>query len=214
MLEDLDALMDANEIDALLVVGNVFEVPDIYWLTGFRSPDTIDYFHSKGDKPVGIAAFNTIDRIKKQSFLKRTYDLSELYLKFRKAGKRATDRPDIVYGTILQEHFTGKVLGVPDHLPARILAAIQKLGYTVKVVPKLLKDARATKSKAEIKTIKKAGDATIGAIEQLTKMIKKSKVGPKKQLLLKCLAHQQVSKHLSTFCWTEGQNQLRTQSQL
>ncbi len=82
MLEDLDALMDANEIDALLAVGNAFAVPDIYWLTGFRSPDNITYFHSKGDKPVGIAAFNTIKRIKKQSFLTRTYDLSELYRKF------------------------------------------------------------------------------------------------------------------------------------
>ncbi len=185
VLEDLDALMDANEIDALLVVGNVFEVPDIYWLTGFRSPDTIAYFHSKDDKPVGIAAFNTIKRIKKQSFLKRTYDLSELYLRFRKAGKRAANHPNVVYGTILQEHFTGKTLGVPNHLPARILVAIQNLGYTVKVVPDLLKDARATKSKAEIKTIKKAGDATISAIEQIAKMIQKSKVGPKKQLLLK-----------------------------
>jgi Xaa-Pro aminopeptidase len=57
------------------------------------------------------------------------------------------------------------------------------MGYAVKVVPNLLKDARATKSSDEIKAIKRAGDATIESVSQVIQMISEAKIGPNKNLL-------------------------------
>jgi len=183
MLEDLDPLMEAAGIDAIVAEGNAFTTPDIYWLTGFRSPDQITYFKARGDNGLVAAGFNTLDRIHKESFVTRTYDLTDLLTQLMRQNKRAEDCPDVVYGDIMRKMFTGKVVGVPDHIPARVLVAIQQLGYAVKVVPNLLKDARATKSSTEIKAIKRAGDATIESVSQAIQMIKESKVGPNKTLL-------------------------------
>ena len=92
---------------------------------------------------------------------------------------------DALIGPMLRDEFTGKTLGVPDELPASVLDILQKLGYDVKVVRDLVPDARATKSSEEIRTIKKAGDATVGAISKVIEMIKDSDVGPNKTLMYK-----------------------------
>jgi len=183
MLEDLDPLMETAGIDAILAEGNAFTTPDIYWLTGFRSPDQIIYFKGRGDNGTVATGFNTLDRIRKESFVTQTHDLTSLFTDLMRQNKRAEDCPDVVYGDILKKLFTGKVIGVPDHIPARVLVALQKLGYEIKVVPNLLKDARATKSDTEIKAIKRAGAATIESVSQVVQMIGESKIGPNKVLL-------------------------------
>jgi Xaa-Pro aminopeptidase len=185
MLEDLDTLIEQSEIDALVVHGNAFEIPDVFWLTGFRSPDSIIYLKNLNEKPIVASFYHTLERIKKESFIKQTHDITELHLKLMAENKRLSDHPDILYGSILKELFTGKVIGVPNHIHANILLAIQSLGYDVKAVPKLFLNARATKSAKEIKTIKKAGKATTSAISNVVEMIKNSKIGPNKKLMHK-----------------------------
>ena len=185
MLEDLDRLMDEEGVDSLLAVGNSFHTPDIYWLTGFRSSDIIIFFQNRGEEPLVATGFNTLERVKKESFITRTHDMTGLYLDLMRDGKRATNHPDIVYAALLKELFTGDTLGVPDHIPAKVLVAIQQLGYNVKVVPHLLKQARATKSKREVDIIAKAGVTTIGAMSRIVEMIKDSEIGPKKTLMYK-----------------------------
>ncbi len=183
MLEHLDKIMEREGTDAFVAEGNAFEVPDIFWLTGFRSPDTVTYFKNRNEEPLVAAGFNTLDRLHKESFVSRTYDLTEIYLALMSENKRASENPERIYGPLLRDEFSGDVLGVPDHIPASVLVAIQELGYTVKVVPNLVKDARAVKSRKEIRTILKAGEATIGAVSSVIEMIKDSDIGPKKQLI-------------------------------
>ncbi len=185
MLEDLDLLMEEEGIDAIITEGNGFEVPDIYWLTGFLSPDNIVVFKNRGEEALIASGFNTLDRIKNQSFVKRTHDLSDVYLSLMKKQQRAIDNPDIIYSDILGKNFSGKVLGIPIHLPANAVVAIQKLGYTIKVVTHLLKNARATKSTREVKLIKSAGNATISAISEVADIVKDADVGANKVLMHK-----------------------------
>jgi Xaa-Pro aminopeptidase len=185
MLDDLDSLMERSEIDAFLVQGNAFETHDVFWLTGFRSPDSIIYLKNLNEEPIVASLYHTLERIKKESFIKKTHDLNDVYMKLLKENKRLSDNPAIVYGSILKEHFSGKTIGVPDHIPAKVLLATQSLGYQVKAIPKLLLDARATKSTKEIKTIKKAGNATTSAISNVVDMIKDSEIGPNKKLMHK-----------------------------
>ncbi|MFW9787026.1 MAG: M24 family metallopeptidase [Candidatus Thorarchaeota archaeon] len=183
MRNDMDALMEKYEIDGLFSYGSPFDSPNLLWLTGFRSGDNIYYLRNKGEQGIIGAPFNTLDRVKKESFLKNTYDLSDLIVQLLKENKRIMDHRDTLIGPMLSDNFTGKVLGVPDEIPASVLVILQKLKYDVKVVEDLIPDARATKSSDEIKIIKKAGDATVGAIKRVIEMIKNSDIGANKTLM-------------------------------
>jgi Xaa-Pro aminopeptidase len=178
--------MRRRTVEAVLDdLDSLFDTPDIYWLTGFRSGDQITYVKNRGAEPVVAAFFNTLERVEKESRITRTHDLSEIYIRLLKEGKNARDHVDVFVEDTMKSLFTGKVLGVPDHIPAERLVIVQKLGYDVKVVPNLLKDARATKSAAEIDAIKKAGDATVGGISELLEIVKDSDIGPNKTLMYK-----------------------------
>jgi Xaa-Pro aminopeptidase len=183
MHDDLDPLMEQYEIDALLAYGSSFENPNIYWLTGFLSPDDIIYLKNKGEEPVAASAFLAIERVKKESFIKKTHDLSEIYIELLKQNKKIRDNMDRAYGDLLKNQFSGKVLGVPDEFPASFLVMLQKMGYEIKVVRDLVTEARATKSAKEIKIIKKAGDATTDAITQIIEMVKDSDIGANNVLM-------------------------------
>jgi Xaa-Pro aminopeptidase len=185
MYEDLNPLMEECGIDALLTTGNAFESPNVYWLTGFRSGDEIIYLKNRGDDPIVAASFLALERVQKESFITRTHDVSDVMLRLLHENKVISDNMDQVYESLLKTHFSGQILGVPDEFPASKLVMLQKMGYTVKVVEDLVLEARARKSQKEIKTIKKAGDATTGAIARVVGMVKNSKIGPNKTLLYK-----------------------------
>ena len=185
MLEDLDSLMEKYEIDAFLTDGNAFENPAIYWLTGFLSPDTITYMKSKGDEPLISASFPAIERVKKESFIKKTHDTTEIRRQILRENLKILDNLDREFEDLLKKHFTGATLGVPDNFPASLLIMIQKMGYEIKVVRDLVTEARATKSDKEIKTIKKAGKATTDGISHVVEIVKDCDIGANKVLMYK-----------------------------
>ncbi|MFX1273244.1 MAG: M24 family metallopeptidase [Promethearchaeota archaeon] len=183
MLDDLDSLMDKHEIDGLFATGTAYTTPDIYWLTGFKSGDEITYVKNRGEEPIVASFFHTLERVLKESRIRQTHDLTPVYISLLKEGKSARDNIEVFVKDTMKTVFTGEVIGVPDHIPAEQLVIIQKMGYEVKVVPNLLREARATKSAAEIDAIKKAGDATVGGITKLLEMVKDSDIGPSKTLM-------------------------------
>ncbi len=185
MLDDLDPLMEKYEIDALLATGSAFENPNIYWLTGFRSADEIIYLKNKGDEPLVAAWLLALERVQKESFITKTHDATDVVLSLLNQNKVVDDNMDKVYASLLKAHFSGNTLGVPDDFPASKLLMLQKMGYDVKVVQDLVLEARARKSPIEVKSIKKAGDATTGAIVRVVEMVKNSKIGPNKSLQYK-----------------------------
>ncbi len=183
MLEDIHSLMEKYEIDGLFALGSPFDSSNLLWLTGFRSVDAIFYLQNKGEQGIIGAAFNTLDRVKTESFVTRTYDLSELVIQILKEKKKVIENRAVLIGPMLRDEFTGTKLGIPDDLPASVLIVLQKMGYDVKVVRDLVPDARATKSSDEVRKIKKAGDATVGAISKVIEMIKDADVGSNKTLI-------------------------------
>lgn len=183
MLEDLDKLMEDRDIDALVAKGNAFEIPDIFWLTGFRSPDSIIYFKQRDQDAVVAAAANTLERIKQESFIDATYDLTDTYTEMMKEGKRPSNEPKRIFGEIFGELFDGDVVGVPNHLPSNVLVALQELGLDIKVVPNLLKEGRATKNSDEIRAIRKAGDATVTAMKEIVETIKDAEIDANNKLV-------------------------------
>ncbi|TFG96959.1 aminopeptidase P family protein [Candidatus Thorarchaeota archaeon] len=185
MHDDLDPLMEKYGIDALLTYGSAFENPDIYWLTGFLSGDDIIYLKNKGEEPIAASAFLAIERVKKESFIKKTHNLSEVYIQILKENKKIKDNMDRAYDDLLSKQFSGKTLGVPDDFPASYLVMLQKKGYEIEVVRDIVSEARATKSNKEIEIIKKAGDATVDAISQIIEIVKDSDIGANKVLMYK-----------------------------
>ncbi|MFX0107526.1 MAG: hypothetical protein ACFE7R_04515, partial [Candidatus Hodarchaeota archaeon] len=185
MLDDLDRLMEKSQIDALMAIGNAFETPDIYWLTGFRSGDVITYVKNVGEEAVVASFFNTLERVQKESNIKQTYDLSDTMIGMLKEGRNPRKHLDVFDKEVTQEVVNGKIIGVPNHYPAHRLVILQKLGYEVKVVSDLLQEARAKKSAAEVKAIVRAGKATTGAISSVLEMVKDSDIGTNKVLIHK-----------------------------
>ena len=175
--------MEKYGVDGLFTFDSPFNSPNLLWLTGFRSGDFILYLRNRREQGIIGAGFNTLDRVKKESFVKRTYDLSEHTIQLLKDNKAIMDSKDALIGPMLRDEFTGKTLGVPDEIPASVLVILQRLGYDVKVVRDLVADARATKTSEEIGKIRKAGDATVGAITRVVEMIKDSDVGANKTLM-------------------------------
>jgi len=185
MLDDLDPFMEKYGIDALLATGSAFENPNIYWLTGFRSGDEIIYLKNRGDEPMVAAWLLALERVRKESFITEFHDATDVVLSLLHENKVVNDNLDKVYASLLKSHFSGNTIGVPDEFPASKLLMLQKMGYDVKVVQDLIREARARKSPREVKTIKKAGDATTGAIARVVEMVKNSKIGPNKNLQYK-----------------------------
>ena len=185
MLEDLDRLMEKEGVDALVAEGSAFEIPDMFWLTGFLSPDSVTYFKNRGEDGVVVSHSKPLERVKKESFVTRTHDITDLVMEFYVKGDRLSYHPDVLYANVTKNLFSGGVIGVPDHFPASSVLALQTLGHEVKAVPQLIRDARGTKSQREIKAIKRVGDATTEAISNVIKMIMNSKVGANKVLMHK-----------------------------
>jgi len=183
VLDDLNALMEKYEIDALFTAGSAFKISDIFWLTGFRSSDEIVFIQNKNDKPIVAAGFHTLNRVEKESRIKTTHDISGVYLRLMKENKRRAEHLDVVFDDILRSVFTGKTIGIPEDTSSKVLETVQKLDYDVKVVSDFMLEARATKSESEIKAIKKAGNATTGAMSRVMEMVKDSDIGPNKTLI-------------------------------
>ncbi len=185
MYDDLDPLMEKYEVDALLLYGNAFETPNILWLTGFRSADDIAYLKNRGEEPLVGAPLLALERVKKESFITRTHDLTEVYLQILRENKKVLDNQDRLFNDLLKAEFSGEVLGVPKDFPADLLIVLQESGYKLKVVRDLLEEARATKTPKEVKVIKKAGHATTTAISRIIDLVNESKIGANKTLMLK-----------------------------
>jgi Xaa-Pro aminopeptidase len=185
MHDDLDPLMEKYGIDALLADGSPFENPNLLWLTGFRSADNIIYLKNLREEPIVAASFLAIERVRKESFITRTYDATSIVVKILQENKAIIDNMDRIYRSFLKDEFSGKTLGVPDDFPASLLVMLQQMGYTIKVVRDLVREARARKSSKEIRTIKKAGDATTGAITKVVEMVKNSTIGANNILMHK-----------------------------
>ncbi|MFW9808573.1 MAG: hypothetical protein ACFFE6_04240, partial [Candidatus Thorarchaeota archaeon] len=174
--------MEKYEIDGIFTYDSPFNSPNLLWLTGFRTSDHILFLKNKGEEGVIGASFNQLDRVKNESFIKRVYDVTEYKVQLLKENRVVSDNEDAFIAPMLRDEFAGKTLGVPDEIPASILVILQKLGYDIKVVRDLLPDARATKSASEIKMIRKAGDATVGAIKEIIDLVKDTDIGPNKTL--------------------------------
>ncbi len=183
MHEDLDPLMEKYHIDALLLYGNAFEKPNIYWLTGFRSGDDIAILKNRNEAPLVGSNLLTLERVKKESFITHTHDLTEVYLQILRENKKIVDNQDRIFNDLLKAEFSGDVLGVPKDFPANLLVVLQESGYNVKVVRDIVEEARATKTPREIKIIKKAGLATTTAISRVLDMVRESDIGPNKTLM-------------------------------
>ncbi|MFW9944025.1 MAG: M24 family metallopeptidase [Candidatus Sifarchaeia archaeon] len=183
MLDDLNALMGKYGIDALFTAGSTFKMNDLFWLTGFRSGDEIVFIQNINDKPVVAAGFHTLSRVQKESRIKTTHDVTDVFLKLMKENKRPDENLDVIFDDILRSVFTGKTIGIPDDTSSKVYETVLNLGYDVKVVSDIMMDARATKSESETRAIRKAGDATTSAISKVMEMVKDSEVGPKKTLM-------------------------------
>ncbi len=178
MKQDIDKLMDLFDLDVILHSGSGFISPTIYYLTGFLSPDEITYVKHKDSEPMVVTAFNTCERVKKQTEIKNVKDITEIYVKMMSEGINIRENIEMILKSwVPKEIPEGSTIGVPDDFPATKLLILQKFGYNVKAVPNFFNILRETKSIDEINKIREAVDADIKTFEKVIDIINNSEIG-------------------------------------
>ncbi|MCC6569096.1 MAG: aminopeptidase P family protein [Anaerolineales bacterium] len=177
MKSDLDTLMQARSLDALIVFGNAEHNPPMYYFTGGGHVSHATIIKKRGEEPIYF--HNDMERDEAaKSGLKcipySKYDFDDLYKKankdsllssamryelmFKDAG--VTSGRVGVYGT----YDLGSVFGM--------LTQLQKLFPEIEFVGELREDslflrAMETKDESEVERIRKMGKITTGVVEKV-----------------------------------------------
>ncbi len=177
MKSDLDALMQARNLDALIVFGNAEHNPPMYYLTGGGHVSHATIIKKRGEEPIYFHADMERDEAAK-SGLKRipytTYDYEELYKKakqdsllagamrcelmFKDAG--VTSGRVGVYGT----YDLSSVFGMLTQL-GKLAPALEFVGEPQQ--DSIFMRAMETKDEAEVNRIRKMGKVTTTVVEKV-----------------------------------------------
>ncbi|MBV6400717.1 MAG: putative peptidase [Anaerolineales bacterium] len=177
MKSDIDTLMQARNLDALIVFGNAEHNPPMYYFTGGGHVSHATIIKKRGEEPIYFHADMERDEAAK-SGLKRipytTYDYDELYKKanknslltsamryelmFRDAG--VTSGRVGVYGT----YDLSSVFGMLNQLQ-KIMSDLEFIGEPRE--DSLFMRAMETKDTAEVDRIRRMGKITTGVVEKV-----------------------------------------------
>ncbi|MBE7534842.1 MAG: aminopeptidase P family protein [Anaerolineales bacterium] len=177
MKSDLDNLMQARDLDALIVFGNAEHNPPMYYFTGGGHVSHATIIKKRGEEPIYFHADMERDEAAK-SGLKRIpytkYDFDELY---KKANKDSLLTSALRYELMFKDAgvTSGRVgvYGTYDiGLVFGMLTQLQKLSPQLEFVGEPREDsifmrAMETKDDAEVERIRKMGKITTGVVEKI-----------------------------------------------
>ena len=176
MKNDLDALMEKNGIDALLVTGPAQHNPAMVYLTGLHHLSTADLIKKRGEPAVVFHGPMERDEAAKTGLRTVSYSQYPMAALLKEAGGNRVQAAVLRYQRMLAEAgvTSGKVMlyGREEIGPAfSIFSALQQatpgLTFTGDTGEALLPAARATKDEDEIDAIRKMGQVTTAVVSEV-----------------------------------------------
>lgn len=180
MKSDLDALMQARNLDAILITGPAMHNPSMYYLTGGVHLTGADLIKKRGEPPV--LYHRTMERdeaartgLAIQNFNKYNYDQL-----LRQCEGDATQANALLYRAMLADQgiSSGRlaIYGQRDAgLVYAVFSALQRLLPDLILVGEptdsLLLQARLTKSPDEIERIRHVGQVTVAVVGQVAEFL-------------------------------------------
>ncbi len=185
MKSDIDALMQAHELDALLVTGPAQHNPMMAYFTGIGHISQADLIKKRGAPPVLF--YNSMERDEAAKTGLATKSLADY--KFNELLKQTEG--NILQATVLRYQkmladlgITSGRLGVYGKVDAgtsyAIFSALQETLPELTIVGEMddtvLLLAMATKSEDEIERIRKMGEVTVAVVSQTAEFLSSQKV--------------------------------------
>jgi Xaa-Pro aminopeptidase len=185
MKSDIDELMEANQLDALLVTGPAQHNPAMYYFTGGGHITNADLIKVRGSDPVlfhypmerdeaaktGLDTRNLTD-YKYSELLKQTGgDVRQAnILRYQRmlADLSITSGRLAVYGKVDAGYTYGVFAGLQDAMPG--LTIVGEVGDTI------LLTAMATKDKSEVERIRRMGQVTVSVVGQTAEFLTSQQV--------------------------------------
>lgn len=176
MRKDLDALMEAHNLDGLLVTGPAQHNPDMYYFTGGVHLTSGDLIKKRGGKPVLF--YNSMEREEaaRTGLATRPLDDYDILKLIKEQEGDRTQAYARRYQHMLEDiGFTRGRLGVYGRVPVgpvfAVLQALQELLPEVEIVGEtgtsVLLKARATKEEDEIRRMRRMGEITTHVVGQV-----------------------------------------------
>jgi Xaa-Pro aminopeptidase len=176
MRKDLDAIMEAHDLDGLLVTGPAQHNPDMYYFTGGVHLTAGDLIKKRGGKPVLF--YNAMEREEaaRTGLPTRPLDDYDLLKLLKEQNGNRSRAYALRYRHMLTDiGFTHGRLGVYGRVPVgpilAILQSLQELLPEVEIVGEtgnsVLLKARATKEEDEIKRMRRMGEITTRVVGQV-----------------------------------------------
>ena len=173
MKSDLDAIMQANQIDALLVTGPGQHNPALVYLTGGGHLTSADLIKKRGKKAVLFHGPMERDEAAKSGLLTRSYSQYPYRQLMAEAGGDRVKAAALRYQKMLKDAgvTSGKValFGVSDLSTAfPIFSELQRLMPEIQLVGdpegKIIPAAVLTKDEVEIERIRRMGKITVDVV--------------------------------------------------
>ncbi len=173
MKSDLDSIMQANGIDALLVTGPAQHNPAMVYLTGGGHLTNADLIHKRGEAPVLFHAAMERDEAAKTGLATRSYNLYPFRQLMDEAGGDRVKAAALRYCKMFSDVgvTTGRVAvfgrtELSAALP--VLRALEQMLPGIELVgdPEglILSAATLTKDAAEVERIRKMGQITVEVV--------------------------------------------------
>lgn len=177
MKSDIDALMQAKNLDALVVFGNAEHNPPMYYFTGGGHVSHATIIKKRGEEPVYFHADMERDEAAKSGLKCVPYSRYDFEALFEKAGRNSLLASALRYELMFREVgvHTGRVglYGTYDLSSVfGMLVHLQKLLPEVEFVGEPREDsifmrAMETKDSAEVERIRKVGKVTTTVVDRV-----------------------------------------------
>jgi len=192
MKNDLDALMEANDIDALLVTGPAQHNPAMYYFTGGWHISQADLIKKRGQAPVLF--YNSMERDEAAKTGLQTKDLGDFRLRdlLKESNGNQIKATALRYQKMLEELgiTSGRVAlfgkaeaGAAYAIFSGLEKALPGLSIVGQLDDSLLMQAMATKDEGEIERMRHMGQVTTAVVGQVADFLTAHRV--KDEVLVK-----------------------------
>lgn len=176
MKSDLDRLMQAHDLDAVLVTGPAQHNPDMFYMTGGGHITSADLIKRRGEEPVLFSGSMERDEAARTGLKTRNIEDYPFKKLLDEAGGDRTLALALRYKAILSDlGFTAGRLGIYGRVSlgphyavfSRLGEAAPGLEVVGEVGDSVFLEARATKDETEIERIRKMGKVTTLVVGQV-----------------------------------------------
>jgi Xaa-Pro aminopeptidase len=185
MKKDLDAIMQANNLDAMLVTGPAQHNPPMYYLTGGAHLTRADVIKKRGEEPVLFYASMEREEAAATGLRSKNIDDYKLTDLLKMSGGDAFKATIERYRMMLAEaQVTSGRMAVYGHIDAgasyAIFAALNQRMPELEIVGEysnsVLLEAMSTKDEAEVERIRKMGQVTTEVVGKVSDYLTSQRV--------------------------------------